>query len=130
MQCTVPALPPNSDGKLNLELIQSQMGGQNCHIDIEFEDGTVWLARIRLDDPLLPPKPTRTHIFTSEVATLKFLEKTGVPAPKIYAYCEGVKSTCLRAGRWQVAERQVAKKLMESGRRLRKCINRELFPCI
>ena len=29
-------------------------------------------------------------------------------------YCEGVKSTCLGAGRWQVAKRQVAKKLMES----------------
>lgn len=86
LQCTVPALPRNSDGKLNLELIQSQMGGQNCHIDIEFEDGTVWLARICLDDPLLPPKLTRMHIFTSEVATLRFLEKTGVPAPKVYAY--------------------------------------------
>ena len=45
-------------------------------------------------------------------------------------HCEGMKSTCLRAGRWQVAKRQVAKKLMENGRRLRKCINREPFPCI
>jgi hypothetical protein len=62
------------------------MGGQNCHVDVEFEDGTVWLARIRLDDPLLPPKPTQMHIFTSEVATLRFLEKTAVPAPKVYTY--------------------------------------------
>ncbi len=82
----MPALTRNSDGELNLGLIQSQMGGQNCHVDVEFEDGTVWLARIRLDDPLLPPKPTQMHIFTSEVATLRFLEKTAVPAPKVYTY--------------------------------------------
>jgi hypothetical protein len=86
LQCIVPALERSAKGQLNLELIQSQMGGQNCHVDIEFEDGTVWLARIRLDDPLLPPKPTRTYIFMSEIATLRFLEKTGVPAPKVYTY--------------------------------------------
>lgn len=86
LQCTVPALTRNSDGELDLELIQSQMGGQNCHVDIEFEDGTVWLARIRLNDPLLPPQPTQMHIFLSEVATLKFLEKTAVPAPKVHSY--------------------------------------------
>lgn len=86
LQCTVPALARNSDGELNLELIQSQMGGQNCHVDIEFEDGTVWLARIRLDDPLLPPKPTRFLIFASEVATLRFLQTTGVPFPKVFTY--------------------------------------------
>lgn len=97
LQCTVPALARNSDGELNLELIQSQIGGQNCHVDIEFEDGTVWLARIRLDDPLLPPKPTRTHIFTSEVPTLRFLEKTGVPAPKFYTYAAESGANLVRA---------------------------------
>lgn len=86
MQCTVPAFKRNANSQLNLELIQSQMGGQNFHLDIEFEDGIVWLARIRLDDPLLPPKPTQKYIFLSEIATLKFLEKTGVPAPKVYTY--------------------------------------------
>lgn len=55
-------------------------------MDIEFEDGTVWLARIRLSDPLLPPKATQMHIFTSEVATLRFLEKTSLPTPKVYTY--------------------------------------------
>lgn len=89
LQCTVPALTHNSDGKLDLELIQRQTGGQNCHIDIEFEDGIVWLARIRMmNDPLLPPQPTQMYIFASEVATLKFLEKTAIPAPKVYAYAD------------------------------------------
>jgi aminoglycoside phosphotransferase len=86
LPCTVPALTRNSDGKLDLALIQSQMGGQNCHVDIAFEDGTVWLARIRLNDPLHPPQPTQMHIFTSEVATLRFLEQTAVPAPRVYTF--------------------------------------------
>ena len=86
MRCIVPALSFNANDQLNLELIQGQMGGQNCHLDIEFEDGIVWLARIRVDDPLLPPKPIQNYIFMSEIATLRFLEKIGVPAPKVYAY--------------------------------------------
>lgn len=86
LQCTVPALTCNSDGKLDLELVRSQIGGQNCHVDIKFEDGIVWLARIRMNDPLLPPQSTQMHIFASEVATLKFLEKTAIPAPKVYTY--------------------------------------------
>ena len=62
------------------------MGGQNAHVDIKFADGTIWLARIRLEDPILPPKATQHYIFMSEIATLRFLEKTNVPAPKVYAY--------------------------------------------
>ena len=64
------------------------MGGQNCHVDIEFTDGTIWLARIHLDDPLLPPKPTQTYISRAEVATLRFLETTDIPAPKLYTYAD------------------------------------------
>lgn len=44
------------------------------------------LARIRLDDPLLPPKPTQAYIFVSEVFTLKYLESTGVPVPKVFHF--------------------------------------------
>jgi len=86
LNCKIPALTRNTDGELNMEYIRNHMGGQNCHVDVVFEDGTVWLARIRLDDPLLPPKPTQTYIFHSEVATLRFLEETAIPSPKVYAY--------------------------------------------
>lgn len=55
-------------------------------MDIEFQDGVVWLARIRLDDPLLPPKEVQAHIFLSEVFTLRFLEKTQLPTPKVFDY--------------------------------------------
>lgn len=62
------------------------MGGQNCHLDVNFTDGTTWLARIRFEDSPLPPEQTRAYVFASEIATLKFLEKTSVPAPKVYTY--------------------------------------------
>lgn len=60
------------------------MGGQNCHLDIEFDDGVVWLARIRLDDPTFPPNPVQEHILVSEFSTLKFLEKVDIPTPKAF----------------------------------------------
>jgi hypothetical protein len=69
-----------------MTVIKSQMGGQNCNLDIKFEDGVIWLARIRLDDPLLPPKSIQTYLSLSEVATLRFLEGTKVPAPKVFYY--------------------------------------------
>lgn len=86
MPCTVSALVPDSEGHLKVQAVSSQTGGQNCNIDIQFQDGIVWLARIRLDDPLLPPKPTQAYIFLSEVFTLKFLERTSIPAPKVFHF--------------------------------------------
>ena len=86
VQCRVPALTHDSRSSIDLDAIQSQAGGQNCHLDIHFEDGTVWLARIRLNNPLLPPEATQHQIFMSEIATYKFLEKTKVPVPRVYAY--------------------------------------------
>ncbi|KAM3503814.1 hypothetical protein MY11210_008577 [Beauveria gryllotalpidicola] len=62
------------------------MGGMNYHVEIRFEDGVVWLARIRRLNATSPPPAMRDYIIESEVATLLFLEKTGVPAPKIHDY--------------------------------------------
>ena len=77
---------PDVQGNLNVEALSSQTGGQNCNIDVRFQDGIVWLARIRLNDPLLPPKATQAYISLSEVFTLKYLESTGVPAPKVFHF--------------------------------------------
>ena len=77
---------PNDEGHLDLKIASSQTGGQNCNVDVHFEDGVVWLARIRLDDPLLPPKLTQAYIFLSEVFTLKQLESINVPAPKVFHF--------------------------------------------
>ncbi|KAI9838845.1 MAG: hypothetical protein M1819_004052 [Sarea resinae] len=86
ISCSIPALVPDRQGNLNVETILSQTGGQNCNIDIRFQDGIVWMARIRLDDPLLPPKPTQEYISLSETLTLKYLESTGVPVPKVFHF--------------------------------------------
>lgn len=86
ISCTIPALTLNDEGHLDLEAVSAQTGGQNCNIDVRFQDGVVWLARIRLDDPLLPPKLTQEYIFLSEVFTLKQLESMNVPAPKVFHF--------------------------------------------
>lgn len=62
------------------------MGGMNYHIEMRFDDGVQWIARIRRFNATSPPAPLRDYIVRSEVATLKFLEKTSVPAPKVFDY--------------------------------------------
>jgi aminoglycoside phosphotransferase (APT) family kinase protein len=62
------------------------MGGMNYHVEIRFEDGVSWLARIRRSNATSPPPDLRDHIIRSEVATLQFLEKTGVPAPRVFDF--------------------------------------------
>ncbi len=86
----VPCKTPLAANKVDLASqtgrVSRQCGGQNCHLDVEFVDGVTWLARIRLDDPLLPPPAVRAQIFVSEVGALQFLANTAVPAPQVYAY--------------------------------------------
>ncbi|KAJ6781368.1 hypothetical protein PWT90_10439 [Aphanocladium album] len=62
------------------------MGGMNYHVEIMFEDGCVWFARIRRLKATSPPRAVRDYILTSEVATLMFLDKTIVPASGVYGY--------------------------------------------
>lgn len=62
------------------------MGGMNYHIEIQFEDGVSWLARIRRFNATSPPADLRRHIMRSEIATLQFLGKTKVPAPRVFDY--------------------------------------------
>ena len=62
------------------------MGGMNYHIEMTFEDGVKWIARIRRSNATSPPPELRDYIVKSEVATLKFLERTRVPAPKVFEF--------------------------------------------
>ncbi|KAF9884428.1 carboxyl methyl esterase activity protein [Aspergillus nanangensis] len=64
----------------------SVMGGMNYHVEILFDDGVQWLARIRRLNATSPPPDLRDYIVQSEVATLQFLSKTNVPAPKVFDY--------------------------------------------
>jgi phosphotransferase family enzyme len=84
--CHISALDDDRDDHSRLDLVSSQCGGQNCHVDVEFDDGVTWIARIRLRDPLLPPADVQDHIFLSEVATLQFLARTAVPVPRVHCY--------------------------------------------
>lgn len=64
----------------------SVMGGMNYHIEIQFEDGISWLARIRRLNATSPPPDLRAYIMRSEVATLQFLSMTRVPVPEVFDY--------------------------------------------
>jgi hypothetical protein len=62
------------------------MGGMNYHVEVQFQDGVTWLARIRRFNATSPPPALRDYIIQCEVATLRFLEQTGVPAPKVFDF--------------------------------------------
>ncbi|KAG8420776.1 hypothetical protein J3458_002704 [Metarhizium acridum] len=78
--CSTPLL------KYDRETRSSVMGGMNYHIEVRFEDGVVWIARIRRFNASSPPAALRDYIIQSEVATLMFLKHTNVPAPEVYDY--------------------------------------------
>ncbi|KAF4448495.1 Protein kinase-like domain protein [Fusarium austroafricanum] len=80
MSCSVPPL------QYDRATQRSVMGGMNYHIEVRFSDGITWIARIRRFNATSPPPALRDYIIRSEVATLKFLEKTNVPAPKVYDF--------------------------------------------
>lgn len=61
------------------------MGAQNCHANIVFADGVVWIARFRLSSAISPPTAVRDYILQSEAITMRFLEsQTEIPCPRIY----------------------------------------------
>jgi aminoglycoside phosphotransferase (APT) family kinase protein len=62
------------------------MGGMNYHIEILFEDGISWLARIRRFNATSPPPELRDYILGSEVLTLQFLSKIKVPIPTVFDF--------------------------------------------
>ncbi|KAK2740301.1 hypothetical protein FQN57_006181 [Myotisia sp. PD_48] len=80
IQCSIN--PPSYD----MSSRGSVMGGMNFHIDVRFEDGVSWLARIRRCNATSPPPNIRDAIIRSEVATLKFLENIDIPTPKVFGF--------------------------------------------
>lgn len=62
------------------------MGGMNYHIEVCFDDGIRWIARVRRFNATSSPAVLQNYIVQSEVATFKFLERTGVPAPKLFYF--------------------------------------------
>ena len=59
------------------------MSGVYYHIELLFEDGISWLARIRRSNATSPPAKLRNYM-RSEVSNLQFLSKTNIPIPKVF----------------------------------------------
>ncbi|KAG6284997.1 hypothetical protein E4U46_006330 [Claviceps purpurea] len=76
------------------------MGGQNCHSEITFEDGVVWLARFRIVSAIAPPPEVRDYILQSEALTMQFLERhTRVPCPRVFDWaCESDPTNTIGVG--------------------------------
>lgn len=78
----VPCLAIPTDEKHLLSL----MGNVNYHIELEFEDGVRWVARIKRQNVNAPSHLVQKYIIQSEVATYHFLETTEVPAPRVFGF--------------------------------------------
>ena len=101
------------------------MGGMNYHIEVRFDDGITWIARIRRFNATSPPAALRDYIIKSEVATLMFLEPTSVPAPKVYDFALEHPDNSVGVGfilmeklpgkplEWSIATQQQRKKVMD-----------------
>ena len=74
------------------------MGGMNLHIRIVFEDGVTWLARVRRSNATSPPSYLQNYIITSEIATLRFLETTNIPTPRVWDYALEGEGNHVRVG--------------------------------
>jgi len=62
------------------------MGCANYHGWLVFDNGEQWIVRIRRTGFSDVPLELVEYLIASEYATLKFLEPTKVPAPKVFAY--------------------------------------------
>jgi hypothetical protein len=63
---------------------RSLMGGMHVHLELLFEDGTVWLARILRETYTSFTDELSNDILLSECATLRWLESVNVPTPHLY----------------------------------------------
>ncbi|KAF7559438.1 hypothetical protein G7046_g4727 [Stylonectria norvegica] len=79
----------------------SVMGGMNYHIEVHFDDGITWIARIRRCNATSPPPALRDYIIQSEAATLMFLERN-------WSFIPESKSL-----RWSVATPPQKRKVMD-----------------
>lgn len=75
--CSVIVDPPSAQR----EKLRGQM---NFHREIRFDDGVLWLARIRIQEGWTPPRDILDLVLRSEVATLVLLHQSGFPVPKAY----------------------------------------------
>ncbi|KAG6063248.1 hypothetical protein E4U32_001457 [Claviceps aff. humidiphila group G2b] len=85
---------------LSPEALSAMMGGVNCHAEIVFEDGVVWIARFRILNVKAPPLKTRDYYLQSEATTMQFLDRhTRVPSPRVFDWaCESDPTNTIGVG--------------------------------
>ncbi|KAH7304672.1 hypothetical protein B0I35DRAFT_382249 [Stachybotrys elegans] len=62
------------------------MGGMHVHLEIVFDDGTVWLARLLRENYTSFSDELSNSVLLSECATLRWLESINIPTPRLYGY--------------------------------------------
>lgn len=65
---------------------RSLMGGMHIHLRLRFSNGTTWLARILRYNYNSFSDEFSNSVIKNECATLRWLEKTDVPAPRLHGY--------------------------------------------
>ncbi|KAG6141686.1 hypothetical protein E4U28_002953 [Claviceps purpurea] len=85
---------------LSPEALSAAMGGVNCHAEIVFDDGVVWLARFRILNVKTPPLEVRDPILQSQALTMQFLDcHTRVPSPRVFDWaCESDPTNTIGVG--------------------------------
>lgn len=78
--CSIPPLQYNHAKR------SSVMGGMNYHVEICFDDGVKWIARIRRFNTTSPPLALRDYIFRIELAILNVLESINIPALRVFDF--------------------------------------------
>lgn len=81
--CTVAT--PNT----NQETLSSFMGNVNYHVELLFNDGICWIARLKRQNASTPPAAVRDYMIRSEASTYGFLARTNVPAPRVFEVMVG-----------------------------------------
>jgi len=67
--------------------LRSAMGAINLHLELVFDDGLSWMARLKRRNASTLPAAVLPYLIRSEVATYSFLKKeTKVPVPEVFAY--------------------------------------------
>ncbi|KAI0114014.1 hypothetical protein GGR51DRAFT_556511 [Nemania sp. FL0031] len=62
------------------------MGGMHVHLQLLFENGTVWLVRLLRENHTSFDDEFSNQIFLSECATLRWLESLDLPTPRLHDY--------------------------------------------
>lgn len=77
----------------DLESLHRVMGNVNLHLELQFDNGVQWIARIKRQNATTQTKPVQNLIIGSEVAMYRFLNTALVPVPTVFSFCASADNT-------------------------------------